>query len=128
MPARRKFPRLRTGALYRRVASEVAIGVEAGLAPVHTRAAARLFPELEVADRHPSVDRLAHVVDVERGDRAGGERFHLHARAVDGVDLRLHHHVIVLDSEIDVHGPYEQRMAQWQQIRSLLSRLDPGDP
>ena len=35
------------------------------------------------------VDRLAHVVDRERGDRAGGERLHLDAGAVDGLDLGL---------------------------------------
>ena len=39
-------------------------------AAVGARPAAGLLPELQLADRHRPVDRLAHVVDGERGDRS----------------------------------------------------------
>ena len=45
-----------------------------------------------------AVGRLAHVVDGQRGDRAGGERLHLDAGAVDGLDLGLDLDVVVLDA------------------------------
>src|SRR4051812_9794799 len=62
---------------------------------------ARLLPEREVADGHPAIDRLAHVVDRECGDRTCGHRLHLHAGAVDGVDLRLDLDVALFDLEVD---------------------------
>src|SRR5262249_10946929 len=39
---------------------------------VRAGAPARLLPEHELADRHAPVDRLAHVVDRERGDGRRG--------------------------------------------------------
>src|SRR5258708_37378553 len=42
-----------------------------------SRLAARLMQELDLGNHHAAIDRLAHVVDGERGDRGGGERLHL---------------------------------------------------
>ena len=58
----------------------------------------------------------------------GGERLHLDAGAVDGVDLRLDLDVGVLDPEVHVDRADEQRVAQRQQVRGLLRGLDAGHP
>ena len=80
-------------------------------------------------DRHAAVDRLAHVVDGERGDRAGGERLHLDAGPVDGVDLGL---------DLDVVAPRCRKFTNTDPTSSgwhsgsmfdgLLGRLDAGHP
>ena len=80
--------------------------------PLSDGAAAVLLPELQLADRHRPVDRLAHVVDGERRDRACGHRLHLDPGPVDGVDLGLDLDVVVLDPEVDIHRADEQRVAQ----------------
>src|SRR5690606_21158100 len=83
------------------VAVEVAQIAQVGRPPVGAAAAAGLLPQGDVADGHGPVGRLAHVVDGEARHRHRGERLHLHARAVDGVDLGLHLDVGVLDPEVD---------------------------
>ena len=50
-----------------------------GQRPEVAAAAAALFHEADLADDHRLVDRLDHVVDGQRGDRHGVERFHLDA-------------------------------------------------
>src|SRR5437773_10137614 len=71
-------------------------------------AAARLLPQGQLADHHPAVGRLAHVVDGEGGDAAGVQRLHLDAGAVDRVDLDLHADVVVADLEVDVDRADEE--------------------
>ena len=46
---------------------------------IRAAASAALEHQLDVADHHRLVDRLDHVVDRQRGDGDGGERFHLDA-------------------------------------------------
>src|SRR5207244_2790249 len=41
------------------------------------RAAARLAHQADRAERHLAIDRLAHVVERQAGDRDRGERLHL---------------------------------------------------
>ena len=52
-------------------------------------AAAGFFFELDRADRHAAVDAFAHVVDGERGDGYGCERFHLDAGFSFNLDCRV---------------------------------------
>src|SRR3954454_6422471 len=66
----------------RSLSAQEIVGV-AGLGgtPVGARPAAGLLPQGQVADHHRAIGRLAHVVDGEGGDGAGGERLHLHTGA-----------------------------------------------
>src|SRR5690606_29858714 len=68
------------GALGRRRRAGQRLGAPVGAAPT-----AGLLPQGDLADRHAPVDRLAHVVDGQAGDRAGRHGLHLDAGAVDGV-------------------------------------------
>src|SRR5687768_8579170 len=51
--------------------------------------AARLVDQPDVADPHAPVERLAHVVDGERGDGNGCQRFHFHAGPAGHLHRRL---------------------------------------
>src|SRR5476649_2774097 len=93
-----------------------------------SRLAARLVNELHAGDDHAAIDRLAHIVDGERGDRGGGERLHLHAGAalqlarglnVDGAALGV-------DRELKVDRRQRQWMAERDQVGRLLGRHDAG--
>src|SRR4051794_37104585 len=64
-------------------------------APEGARTASRLLPQGEVADRHRTVARLAHVVHGEGGHRAGRHGLHLDAGAVDRLDLGLDLDVLI---------------------------------
>src|SRR5215207_8276792 len=106
-------------------ALQTEVGVEPfGRAAVGAAAPSCLFPQGDVADDHAAVDRLAHVVDGEARDRAGGHRLHLDAGAVDGLDLRLDLDVVVFDAEVDEHRAYQQWVAQGDQIGRALGGLD----
>src|ERR687897_402118 len=106
-------------------ALQTEVGVEPfGRAAIGAAAPSRLLPQGDVADDHAAVDRLAHVVDGEARDRAGGHRLHLDTGAVDGLDLRLDLDVVVFDAEVDEHRADQQRVAQGDQIGRALGRLD----
>src|SRR4051794_18602503 len=96
-------------------------------AAVCPRPSTRLLPKPQLTDDHAAVGRLAHVIDRERSDGARVKRFHLHARAVNRVDVGLDGDLVVEDLEVDVDGADEQRMAQRDHVRRALGRLDAGD-
>ena len=57
-----------------------------------TATATGLFEEFDGADRHRSIDRLAHVVDRQGGNADGGKRFHFDARPPVQCDRRFDPH------------------------------------
>ena len=59
---------------------------------------------------------------------AAVSRLHLDAGAIDGVDVGLHLDVRVLETEVHQHRSDQERVAQREQVRGLLGRLDPRDP
>src|SRR5262245_24081898 len=48
--------------------------------PIRPRPSASFVFEPDITDHHGFVDRLHHVIHGQRGDRNGGERFHLDTR------------------------------------------------
>ena len=85
--------------------------------------------EVNVADHHAPVDRLAHIVDSEQRRRYAGQCFHLHARfavclhgaeGMDGMRLFVHR-------EGDLRVGQHQHVAHGNQFRCLLAAHDTGD-
>ena len=78
----------------------------------------------------PKAPGLDHVVDGERGDRAGGHRLHLDPRATDRPHLGGQHDqpVVGLDPRIDTDECERQRVGERTQLSGALGRLDSGQP
>ena len=65
--------------------------------------ASRFLQQTNVPDTHAAVDRLAHVVNSQKGDGRGGQRLHLDPSAAeafggDGADGTLHSCIELLGS------------------------------
>ena len=88
----------------------------------------RLADQLRRADHDRVRQRLAHVVDGERGDGRAGQRFHLHAgamrRAHRAVDGEL---ACVRPVDRDAAAVDRQRMAERDQFVGALDRHRAGD-
>ena len=91
------------------------------------RSSAALFHHADLADHHRLVERLQHVVDRERRDGDGGERFHLDAGARRGANARLDRVAVLLARDLDVDVRQRKRMAQRNQIGRALGGDDAGE-
>ena len=82
-----------------------------------------------IREYHLPVNRLAHVVNGERGDADGRHGLHLYASSADRFDLRLDYDLarcgIARKEDLDP-GEF-QRMAQGYEAAGLLRRHDPCD-
>ena len=94
-----------------------------------TRLPTPLLHQPHPADRHCAVDRLAHVVDREQGDAAGGQGFHLHTRLTGALGGRAAQHAAgrFVHLELDRHPRERDRVAQRDQVAGLLGALDAGN-
>ena len=81
-----------------------------------------------VADHHPLVHRLHHVVDGQRRNRHRGQRLHLDAGRGRRPHARLDPIAAFRRLELDVGMRDRQRMAQRDQRRRLLRGHDAGQP
>lgn len=88
-----------------------------------------LLHQPHIADDHPPVNGLAHVVDGQQPDLHGRQRFHFHA----GLPVRLGAHraadgpIRLIQFEVDRDLGQRQRVTQRDQIRRPLRPLDRGD-
>ena len=87
-----------------------------------------LLIEPDVADDHRLVDRLDHVVDRQRRDGDGGERFHLDAGLRRGADARLDVVAACGGGQLDVNARKRERMTERDERGGLLGGHDPGEP
>ena len=69
--------------------------------------------QLNVGNGHRPIDGLAHVIDRQRSDRHGGERFHLHAGAAFQLDRcgDIDRATADVGHQIDRNGGQRQRIA-----------------
>jgi len=97
------------------------------LPPVFPRLAAGLRFESHVGDGHRLIERFAHVIDGERGDRDGRERLHLDA----GLRARGHFGFEV-DAVAAQHGAHvyvrqRERVTERNEIARALGGHDAGE-
>jgi len=94
------------------------------------RAAAALVHQAHGDDFHAPVVPLRHVVERQRRRHRRGERFHLHARALDGVHPRLdpHHPGALVASDVHVGAGQDDRVAEREDVRRVLGGHDAGEP
>ena len=71
------------------------------------------FEKTRISDGYPFLDRLAHIVESEGGDRHSRQRLHLHARLRFGTDNSLNSHTGRGDFDHNVYMRQRQWMAQW---------------
>src|SRR5687767_10516182 len=74
--------------------------------------AAAFLVEANVRDDHAAIDRLAHVVDGQRGGRDRGECLHLDTAAIERADGRGDRDGRALDGELEIDAGEPQRMAE----------------
>ena len=90
----------------------------------------RFLQQPDIADDHPFVHSLAHVIYSQRRHRSRRQRFHLHAglagQAGGGLDQDRRSCLV----HLEIHGDMRQiqRMAHGDQPRRLLGGHDAGDP
>ncbi len=90
--------------------------------------AAELLQHPHAVDGHAAVHGLAHVVDGQRSDAGGGQRFHLHAGLPGQLAAGDYvHRVFTLGGQFDLDAGEQQRVAQRNQFMGLLGCLDAGD-
>ncbi|MOA08496.1 hypothetical protein D3C78_1282680 [compost metagenome] len=90
--------------------------------------AAQLFQQAYAFDSHAAVHRLAHVVDRQGGDAGGGQGLHLHPGLPGQLAAGDYVHAIVaFRIQLHLDAGEHQRMAERDEVGSLLRRLDAGD-
>ena len=95
------------------------------------RFSAAFLDQPHVDDAHAAVDRLAHVVDGERGDGHGGQRLHLDAGAIERAhgrqDFDARPPVVVSRRQRHVDAGDPHRMTQRDELAGALEPGDGGD-
>jgi beta-barrel assembly-enhancing protease len=91
--------------------------------------AAGLLQQPHFLDHHAAIDRLAHIVNRQQGNRGCGHRFHLDAGAADGLGdgLTGDGRSGCIDGEFDRDPCQRDGVAEWNQVTGTLGGLDGGD-
>ena len=95
--------------------------------PVGPAAAAGLLDEADLADRHPLVRRLHHVVDGEGGHAHRVQRLHLGAGPRVGADPGLDDEAVPAGAQLHVHVGEGQGVAEGDRVGGALGGQDPGE-
>src|SRR5438105_2753504 len=78
-------------------------------------------------DRHNTIDRLAHVINGQRGNADGGQCFHFHAGAAEDADGRFNaEEIVAFVGEINGCRRDRQRMAKGDEVAGALGGHDAG--
>ena len=91
--------------------------------------AAGLFHQMDLAQLHPLVHGLAHIVDGQQGRGNAGQSLHLHAGDTGGLDGAEGFHGLPLRQEPEIHAHLGQgqRMTEGDQLAGALGGHDAGD-
>ena len=81
---------------------------------------------MDLAQRHPLVNGLAHIVDRQQGHRNAGQGLHLHAGLAHAPDGALRLDAVLLRVEGEFHGALgqQQGVAEGDQVAGALGGHD----